>query len=362
MNEPRLDNARPANLLRRRYTRASSLAVNNPRGLRLYACCPARHVFRPPILIQGDVAGRPYRRRDRRGRSASSIGGPRTSLRVSTSSRPAPRLGAAPALRTPSRTWKSLLHRTCMKALRRALRSFPTCGSRHARLPTGVRRHAGGRARAAELAALHQGLLSSPSGSTECRRFLDYLDRRAQREHAHRLHERQRLLPRRNGLFAKADVRAVDPRPHARPPPRSIPAARSTRAHALNVDVAPTFLDAGGAPAPMQDAAGCRLPRAALWRKDFLYEYFEFPAASCASIAGFGRTAGSSSTGTIPKRGSYDLVRPGETATLPAAQLPAGGSSTAWPSFARTGHVDPPGTCRRSQSRSPLRWLDSGTR
>ena len=54
----------------------------------------------------------------------------------------------------------------------------------------------------------------------------------------------------------------------------------------LNVDVAPTFLDAGGATtAPaMQGRSWLSVAqgkRVSDWRKDFLYEYFEFPAAHC---------------------------------------------------------------------------------
>ena len=69
--------------------------------------------------------------------------------------------------------------------------------------------------------------------------------------------------------------------------PASIPAGQVNRAQmVLNVDVAPTFLHAGGAreAPPMQGrswlpiAQGKRVPG---WRKDFLYEYFEFPAAHC---------------------------------------------------------------------------------
>ena len=111
---------------------------------------------------------------------------------------------------------------------------------------------------------------------------------RAEREHVDRLHQRQRLLPRRERAVRQAaDVRAVDPRADAGPPPRLDPAGPSQpRAYALNVDVAPTFLDAGQASAVPAMQGRSWMPiaqgrRAGGWRKDFLYEYFEFPAAHC---------------------------------------------------------------------------------
>lgn len=63
------------------------------------------------------------------------------------------------------------------------------------------------------------------------------------------------------------------------------PGAVDDRHFALNIDVAPTFLDLAGTTVPdaMQGAswrpllAGGDPP----WRRDFLYEYYEFPAAHC---------------------------------------------------------------------------------
>lgn len=53
----------------------------------------------------------------------------------------------------------------------------------------------------------------------------------------------------------------------------------------LNIDVAPTFLDVAGSaiPATMQGASWQPLLHdgASPWRRDFLYEYYEFPAAHC---------------------------------------------------------------------------------
>jgi arylsulfatase A-like enzyme len=54
----------------------------------------------------------------------------------------------------------------------------------------------------------------------------------------------------------------------------------------LNVDAAPTFLDFGGvAPDPhMQGRSWKSIVQGAPpadWRQDFLYQYFEFPAAHC---------------------------------------------------------------------------------
>jgi len=62
--------------------------------------------------------------------------------------------------------------------------------------------------------------------------------------------------------------------------------ARVDREHmVLNIDVAPTMLDLCGVrpPASMQGASWSPLLRQsrARWRQDFLYEYYEFPAAHC---------------------------------------------------------------------------------
>lgn len=69
--------------------------------------------------------------------------------------------------------------------------------------------------------------------------------------------------------------------------PDQIPAGQvNARDMVLNIDVAPTFLDfAGAAPDPhmhgrsFRPVAQGRTP--ADWRQDFLYQYFEFPAAHC---------------------------------------------------------------------------------
>ena len=68
--------------------------------------------------------------------------------------------------------------------------------------------------------------------------------------------------------------------------PGGLRGGRVDRNHfALNIDVAPTFLDLAGASVPtaMQGESWKPVfdgePRD--WRKDFLYEYYEFPAAHC---------------------------------------------------------------------------------
>lgn len=57
------------------------------------------------------------------------------------------------------------------------------------------------------------------------------------------------------------------------------------RNFALNIDVAPTLLDLGGAAVPTAMQGESWKPiignAQADWRKDFLYEYYEFPAAHC---------------------------------------------------------------------------------
>ncbi|MGQ0836044.1 MAG: sulfatase family protein [Gammaproteobacteria bacterium] len=68
--------------------------------------------------------------------------------------------------------------------------------------------------------------------------------------------------------------------------PAGIERARVDREHiALNIDVAPTLLDLCGVqvPASMQGASWSPLLRekSSPWREDFLYEYYEFPAAHC---------------------------------------------------------------------------------
>jgi arylsulfatase A-like enzyme len=68
--------------------------------------------------------------------------------------------------------------------------------------------------------------------------------------------------------------------------PAGVAAVRVDTQHiALNIDVAPTLLDLCGVevPAAMQGASWSPLLReqSAPWREDFLYEYYEFPAAHC---------------------------------------------------------------------------------
>lgn len=68
--------------------------------------------------------------------------------------------------------------------------------------------------------------------------------------------------------------------------PGGVAAGRVDRRHfALNIDVAPTLLDVAGSavPATMQGASWKSLLRQddPGWRRDFLYEYYEFPAAHC---------------------------------------------------------------------------------
>lgn len=68
--------------------------------------------------------------------------------------------------------------------------------------------------------------------------------------------------------------------------PDGLEPGRVDREHmALNIDVAPTLLDLCGAavPASMQGASWAPLLRGANppWRRDFLYEYYEFPAVHC---------------------------------------------------------------------------------
>ncbi|MGQ0834307.1 MAG: sulfatase family protein [Gammaproteobacteria bacterium] len=68
--------------------------------------------------------------------------------------------------------------------------------------------------------------------------------------------------------------------------PAALDAGRIDREHlVLNIDVAPTVLDLCGVhvPGSMQGTSWSPLLRGARtrWREDFLYEYYEFPAAHC---------------------------------------------------------------------------------
>lgn len=64
--------------------------------------------------------------------------------------------------------------------------------------------------------------------------------------------------------------------------PRMVPAGSSASEMALNVDVAPTILDVAGVDPPASGMDGKSLKpllqgRKTEWRKDFLYEYYEYP-------------------------------------------------------------------------------------
>jgi arylsulfatase A-like enzyme len=63
--------------------------------------------------------------------------------------------------------------------------------------------------------------------------------------------------------------------------PRRIPAGAHAGAMALNLDIAPTLLDLAGAKAPKDFQGSSLVPLAqgkhVAWRKDWLYEYYEFP-------------------------------------------------------------------------------------
>ena len=67
--------------------------------------------------------------------------------------------------------------------------------------------------------------------------------------------------------------------------PGGVAAARVEDRFALNIDVAPTFLDLAGVPVPAAMQGASWNPLLAdgdpPWRTDFLHEYYEFPAAHC---------------------------------------------------------------------------------
>ncbi len=120
-------------------------------------------------------------------------------------------------------------------------------------------------------------------------RVLDYLDR-------HGLAENTLVIYTTDNGFFLGEHGMFDKRlmyePSLRVPllvrhPASIAPGRIDRQHMLlNVDVAPTVLDVAGltAPAQMQGRSWAPIARGEAptgWRKDFLYQYFEFPAAHC---------------------------------------------------------------------------------
>ena len=160
-------------------------------------------------------------------------------------------------------------------------------------------------------------------------RFLDYLDAQGLSENTLIVYTSDNgFFLGENGLFDKRLMYE----PSIRVPmlvrhPASIPAGQVNREHMLlNVDVAPTFLDAGGAArragyAGTQLAASCAAASAspAGARTSSTNISSSRRRIACAGIAGFGRTAGSSSTGTIRRRGSSTTLPPtrAKTATLP---------------------------------------------
>ena len=120
-------------------------------------------------------------------------------------------------------------------------------------------------------------------------KLLDYLDRTGLSENTLVVYTSDNgFFLGENGLFDKRLMYE----PSIRVPmlvrhPASIRAGQVNREHMLlNVDVAPTFLDAGGAASVPAMQGRSWLPivqgrRGRGWRQDFLYEYFEFPAAHC---------------------------------------------------------------------------------
>ena len=64
--------------------------------------------------------------------------------------------------------------------------------------------------------------------------------------------------------------------------PQRIKPGTTSNEMALNIDVAPTLLDLVGAPIPAAFQGRSLMPLAegksvANWRKDWLYEYYEYP-------------------------------------------------------------------------------------
>lgn len=120
-------------------------------------------------------------------------------------------------------------------------------------------------------------------------RLLDYLDREGLSENTLIVYTSDNgFFLGEHGLFDKRLMYE----PSIRVPmlvrhPATIRAGQVNRRHMLlNVDVAPTFLEAGGATGapPMHGRSWlsvARRGRAPGWRRDFLYQYFEFPAAHC---------------------------------------------------------------------------------
>ena len=120
-------------------------------------------------------------------------------------------------------------------------------------------------------------------------RLLDYLDREGLSENTLIVYTTDNgFFLGEHGLFDKRLMYE----PSIRVPmlvrhPASIPAGRVNDQHfLLNVDVAPTFLEVAGAPSgpPMHGRSWLAIARgesAPGWREDFLYQYFEFPAAHC---------------------------------------------------------------------------------
>ena len=140
--------------------------------------------------------------------------------------------------------------------------------------------------------------------------------------------------------------------------PRMIRAASTAGHMVLNLDIAPTFLELAGLPIPQSMQGQSMVPlfkgeEPKSWRKDWLYEYYEYPGpTTCVSTAACARSATSSSITTRRPRSSNCTISKRTRANCTTST--ATRATPAWPrscASASRSCARPPTTITSTRSR-----------